>query len=203
MVKTLGDRILQAGFHETNYFLVTPGAYQQTNIGSGWPSQQTLTDTFTNYKTLALLQLVAEGESYSNLNGTCPCTFLPVNSKMSNPSPLSTVNLTNPAAPGGIYYWAASGTRDMSWLGSANAAGTFILTATGTDSAAGTAVTIYIDGVSQGTVTLPQGGAGSSNSSTPAASTTVSVVVPKGPFILKMAILSGGTAPGITQLALA
>lgn len=203
MVKTLGDRILQAGFQLTNYFLVTPGAYQQTAVGSGWPSQQTITDTFTNYKTLALLQLQAEAENYSNLNGTCPCTFLPGNSKMSNPSPLGTVNLSNPAAPTGIYYWASSGTRDMSWLGAANAAGTFVFTATGTDSALNTQLTVYVDGVVQGAVTLPQGGAGSSNSSTPAVSTTVLVSVPKGAFILKVAVLAGGTSPGITQLALA
>lgn len=299
MVKALGDRMLQAGFQTTNYFMVTPGAYQQTNVGSGWPSQQTITDTFTNYKTLGLLDLMAEGENYANANGTCPCAFLMDNSKMSTGSaynrtgiiltfgaisggtgytdgtylavPLTggpfnssgsaliggavqakakivvsggavvSVDLTGAGDTGGTGYaasntlsciasaigggsgfsvvvntvstnaamgagvasWGNSGTRDMSWLGGANSSGTFTFTATGTDSAAGTQMTVYIDGVSQGTVTLPQNGAGTSATCTPAASTTLSVTVPKGPFILKTAILSGGTAPGITQVALA
>lgn len=367
MVKALGERMLKAGFHETNYFMVTPGAYQQNNVGSGWPSQQTLTDTFTNYKTLGLLDLMAEGENYATANGTCPCTSPVDNAKMydnatfsrsgivqtfsglvggqgyvdgtylaapltggpysANGFPIlggavqakakvvvsggsvvsvdltgagdtggtgyaaamvlsglvaslggaavvtgsisgNTMNVssvasgtlvigqtvtgtgvaagttitgfgtgtggagtytvstsqtvgsitltaagsgfsvtvasvsTNAAMGAGVAYWGSSGTRDMSWLEGSNAPGTFTFTATGTDSAAGTQLSVYVDGVLQGTVTLPQGGAGSSPTCTPAVSTSLIVTVPKGPWILKTAILSGGTAPGLTQVTL-
>jgi len=301
MVKALGDRILQAGYQSTNYFMVSPGTFVDGSAAGGWTSQQTFVDTFTNQKTLALQQLQAETENYANLNGTAPCTFLVDNSKMSNLTGWNrpgvcltfgsivggsgytdgtyqavaltggpwnsagsaavligsvqakakivvlggtvisvdltgtgdtggtgyTVGMTlsalasvlgaggsgfsvnvattysNSALGAGVAYFGSSGTRNMSWLCSSNGAGTFTLTATGTDSnVAGTVMDVYVDTVHQGTVTLAVGGAASSGTCTPAVSTTLPVLVPKGSSIIMVAFTGAATAPGFSQISL-
>lgn len=189
----------QCGIKEACFFQITPSPFVENNNQGGWGAQQTITDTFTNFKMLGLLSMLTQTESYATKNGTTPCNFPLANIQGSDN--MSTNN-SNASYPLGIKYFGSSGVRDAMWLAASNGPESRTCVVPGTDSVAGTQATISIiqNGVTtvQGTVVLPQGGAGNSSSCTIGNSTSLTVNVPKGVYILVVGFASGqGATPGI------
>ena len=204
VVSALFSKIFQSGVKLAQAFQTTPSAFIENNAQGAWGFQQTITDSFTNFKMLGLLSMLTQAESYTNSNGTFPCSFPVANIKTSDGA---SKNLTNPSFPSGmgILYFGATGTRDLYWHCCANDVTTDNFALMSTDSATGTLATITViaNGVAtvQGTVTLPHGGAGNSSSCAISASTTLAITVPKGASCIEVSFATGqGAVPGITAL---
>ena len=99
--------------------------------------------------------------------------------------------------------YANAGVLNASYLFKAPTSKSYSVSIYGSDSQAGTTGTIYIDGISGGTFTFPNGGSAAVGGSVASAAVAVPITISAGVHTLRISYNSPGTKPGLKQAVFA
>lgn len=192
----------QSGGEDICFFSLTPstwsnGGTHTTAFQGQWPICQSYSDT-ASVKLVAFLAAYSNPKTYYEIYNTGSILLA---SQFWHAYGGNCVigNGTTTGASGVFYWYSATSARQLDWYFTVNRTRRYVITLWGTDSVATTQAQVYIDNVLIGTVTLVQGGAANSITSTPGASAPINVsAISSGPHVLSVKL--PGQATGLSGL---